>query len=74
MIKMSTKVLTIASAAVILMTSVVVKAADEMKPFILASTGVGKVADTVNDVKEALTGNGFTIAGEYSPYETAHIL
>ena len=74
MIKMSTKVLSIAAAAVILMTSMVVKAADEMKPFILASTGVGTVADTVSDVKEALTGNGFTIAGEYSPYETAHII
>ena len=74
MIKLNTKTLSIAAAAVIGMASMVANAAGEMKPFILASTGSGAVADKVADVKKSLTDNGFEVAGEYSPYENAHII
>ncbi len=74
MIKVSTKVLAVTAAAVMSMASMVANAADEMKPFILGSTGVGAVADKVADVKKSLADNGFTVVGEYSPYETAHII
>jgi hypothetical protein len=74
MIKVNTKMLSIAAAAVISMASMVVNAAGEMKPFILASTATGAVADKVADVKKSLTDNGFEVAGEYSPYESAHII
>lgn len=74
MIKVNTKMLSIAAAAVISMASMVANAAGEMKPFILASTATGAVADKVADVKKSLTDNGFEVVGEYSPYESAHII
>jgi len=74
MMKISTKLLAVTAAAVIGAASFVANAAGEMKPFILASTGPGSVADKVADVKKSLTDNGFTVAGEYAPYETAHII
>ncbi len=82
MIKM--KILTIMAAVIMTMVSTVASAADntaadktaagEMKPFILGSTGGGTVADTVAEVKKSLIDNGFTVAGEYSPYEAAHVI
>ena len=74
MMKVSTRMLAIAAAAVFSMASMVANAADEMKPFFLGSTATGAVADQVAGVKKSLTDNGFTVAGEYSPYETAHII
>ncbi len=74
MIKVSAKMLVVTAAAVMSMASMVANAAGEMKPFILGSTGTGAVADKVADVKKSLTDNGFAVAGEYSPYETAHII
>ncbi len=74
MIKVNTKMLSIAAAAVLSMASMVANAASEMKPFILGSTGTGAVADKVADVKKSLTDNGFEVVGEYSPYESAHII
>ena len=74
MIRTSTKVLAVTAAAVMSMASMVANAAGEMKPFILGSTGTGAVADKVAEVKNSLTGSGFEVVGEYSPYETAHII
>jgi len=74
MIKTSTKMLAVTAIAVMSMASMVANAAGEMKPFILGSTGTGAVADKVADVKKSLTDNGFEVAGEYSPYEAAHII
>ncbi len=74
MIKVNTKLLAVAAAAVISMASMVANAAAEMKPFILGSTGSGAVADKVAGVKKSLTDNGFEVVGEYSPYATAHII
>ena len=47
MIKVSTKLLSIAAAAVIGMASMAANAAGEMKPFILASTGVTMISNSV---------------------------
>jgi len=74
MIKMNTKMLAVAAAAVMSMASMVANAAGEMKPFILGSTATGSVGDKIAGVKKSLTDNGFEVVGEYSPYETAHII
>ncbi len=74
MIKVSTKMLAVTAAAVMSIASMAVNAAGEMKPFILGSTATGAVADQVDGVKKSLTDNGFEVVGEYSPYETAHII
>ncbi len=74
MIKVSSRMLAVTAAAVIGMASMAVNAAAEMKPFFLASTSAGTVADKIADVKSSLTSNGFEVVGEYSPYPTAHII
>lgn len=48
---------------------------DELfKPFVLASRGPGDLVAKTNAAKAALTANGFTIVGTYSPYPAANIL
>lgn len=48
---------------------------DELfKPFVLASKGPGNLAAKTEAAKTALTANGFTIVGTYSPYPAATIL
>ena len=74
MIRVNTKLLAVTAAAVMSMASMVANAAAEMKPFILGSTSTGAVADKVAGVKKSLTDNGFEVVGEYSPYETAHVI
>lgn len=74
MIKVNSKMLAITAAAVMSVASMVANAADTMKPFFLGSTGSGSVADKIAEVKSSLTGNGFEVVGEYSPYENAHII
>lgn len=50
--------------------------ADEelLKPFVLASKGPGVLAAKIDASKSALTANGFTIVGTYTPYPNATIL
>ncbi len=74
MIKVNTKVLAVTAAAVMSMASMAANAAGEMKPFFLGSTTTGSVGDKVEGVKKSLTDNGFEVVGEYSPYESAHII
>lgn len=74
MIKVNSRWLAYMAAAVFGAASMAVQAAADMKPFVLASTSSGQVADKIDGVKKALKGNGFEIAGEYSPYATAHII
>ena len=64
----------IAAAAIVGFSSMIANAADEMKPFILGSTGTGDVASKVADAKKSLEGNGFEIVGEYAPYPDADII
>ena len=74
MIKVNAKTFAIIAAAVLSLATMAVNAAGEMKPFVLASMAPGAIADNVTEVKKSLTGNGFEVVGEYSPYETAHII
>ncbi len=74
MIQVKSKWLASVVATVLGFAAVVAQAEAEMKPFILGSTSGGAVADKVADVKKSLQDNGFEIAGDYSPYDTAHII
>ena len=74
MIQVKSKWLAGMAATILGLAAVVAQAEAEMKPFILGSTGGGSVADKVADVKKSLQDNGFEIAGDYSPYQTAHII
>jgi hypothetical protein len=49
-------------------------AADRYLPFILAYKGPGDFEAKIAEVKQSLEGAGFTIAGDYVPYENAHIV
>lgn len=52
-----------------------VQAADAiLKPFVLASKSAGTVAEKSAQVKTALAAAGFTVAGEYAPYNGANII
>jgi hypothetical protein len=44
------------------------------KPFVLASTSAGTVAEKTVQVKSALTTAGFTVVGEYAPFDGANII
>lgn len=51
------------------------QAADALlKPFVLASKGAGTVDEKIAQTKTALTGAGFSVVGEYSPYADAQVL
>lgn len=45
-----------------------------LKPFVLASKGAGTVAEKAEQAKAALSGAGFSVVGNYSPYADAQIL
>ena len=45
-----------------------------LKPFILAAKGPGTVAEKTEATKAALTANGFTVVGSYSPYANATVV
>jgi hypothetical protein len=45
-----------------------------LKPFVLASKGPGNLASKTEAAKAALTANGFTVVGTYTPYPTATII
>lgn len=62
------------AAALFSISSMAMAADVEMKPFILGSTGAGDVASKAAATKQSLEANGFEIAGEYSPYDGAHII
>jgi len=47
---------------------------DILMPFVLASTSTGDVASVSSEVKSKLTGAGFEVVGEYSPYAGADII
>lgn len=62
-------------AAVLAVAMVGVAVADStLKPFVLAFTTSGSVDEVAADVKSKLTGAGFEIAGEYSPYADALVI
>lgn len=62
-------------SALLLFVTIGAQAADaKLKPFVLASRGEGTVAEKVEQTKVALSGAGFSIAGDYSPYPEAQVL
>lgn len=46
----------------------------KMKPFVLAMKGAGTVNDVVGDITAKLQSAGFTVAGDYAPFDGAHVL
>jgi len=48
--------------------------AEDLKPFVLGKTVSGEMSAAAAETKAALEGQGFTIAGEYSPYPDAHVI
>ncbi|MGA8863595.1 MAG: hypothetical protein WBM09_09755 [Gallionella sp.] len=46
----------------------------KLKPFVLASTGTGTIAEKAGQAKAALIAGGFAVVGDYSPYADAEIL
>ncbi len=48
--------------------------AEVLMPFVLAGTSSGDVASVSAEVKSKLTGNGFQVVGEYSPYADSNII
>ncbi|MBI3902016.1 MAG: hypothetical protein HY306_03600 [Nitrosomonadales bacterium] len=62
-------------AATLLFGANAVLADDELiKPFVLGSKGSGTVAEKAAAARTALAANGFTVAGEYSPYPDADVI
>lgn len=62
-------------SAVLLCVAIGVQAKDAIyKPFVLASTSAGTVAEKTVQVKSALTAAGFTVVGEYAPFDGANII
>jgi hypothetical protein len=49
-------------------------AGDVLMPFVLAGTASGDVASVSSEVKSKLTGAGFEVVGEYSPYADANVI
>jgi hypothetical protein len=45
-----------------------------LKPFVLAAKGAGTVAEKTEQARAALSGAGFAVVGNYSPYADAQIL
>ena len=66
--------LTAALMAVTIFGLSAVQAEVYLKPFINATNAPGDLAATLAKTKSALTGGGFEIAGEYSPWAGAHVI
>ena len=47
---------------------------ETLKPFVLVSDEAADLSTVVDSTKNKLTAGGFTLAGEYSPYEDAHVI
>ncbi|HCI12827.1 MAG: hypothetical protein A2063_02945 [Gallionellales bacterium GWA2_60_142] len=62
-------------SALLMFVSTGAQAADALlKPFVLGSKGAGTVAEKTAQTKSALSGAGFAVVGEYSPYAGANII
>lgn len=68
------KTLFLAALALISINTAIAADDEVLKPFVLASKGAGDVAAKSAAATAALTANGFTIVGTYSPYPAANIL
>ena len=50
------------------------QAEEKLKPFVLASVSDTPVAQQVEATRSALTGAGFSVLGEYAPFDDAHVI
>ena len=58
-----------------LTTAVPLQAAEDVKPFVLASNiAGGDLSSTIADTRNKLQSAGFEIIGQYSPYQNAEII
>jgi len=64
----------ISAIVVLCMTFATAHAQDKFKPFVLGSVSSGDFDRKINETKAALTQQGFSIVGEYTPYENAHVI
>jgi len=64
----------LAALSVVLAPWTVQAASDDLQPYVLASNAAGSVDASVTAVKAALTGAGFEVVGDYSPYTGAHVV
>jgi len=62
------------SALLLFSTGNVVAEDEKLKPFILGFKGAGTVVEKAEQAKVDLAARGFTVVGNYSPYEDATIL
>jgi hypothetical protein len=60
--------------AAALMSASTVVVAEDLKPFVLASSAAGSLQGAVDSTRSALKGAGFEVVGEYSPYANAHVI
>ncbi|MCK5576524.1 MAG: hypothetical protein KAI28_11960 [Sphingomonadales bacterium] len=49
-------------------------AVERLRPYIMAEKSTGDMMAKVDDVRAKLVAAGYDVAGEYSPYETSHII
>ena len=49
-------------------------AADTLQPYVLGRVSTAGWEETIQSVKDALVGQGFEVAGEYSPYDGAYVV
>jgi len=57
-----------------LMAGLATQAADSLRPYVMATAGTGDLAKDVVAVTDKLTAAGFTVVGDYSPYNNAHVI
>jgi hypothetical protein len=74
---MSIKKVSVLAAVLSVFLIVVISAGAEdlkLKPYVLAWTGAGTIDKKLGELKNAVSGQGFQVVGEYSPYKGAHIV
>jgi hypothetical protein len=64
----------ISAIVVLCMAFATAHAQDKFKPFVLGSVSSGDFDRKINETKAALTQQGFSIVGEYTPYANAHVI
>ncbi len=72
--KQAFKMLSLASLLLVLALGTALADDVLLKPFVLGSRGPGSVAEKAASVKTALTAQGFSVAGEYSPFPDADVI
>ncbi len=67
-------ILAVISFVLVLAGSAAAAGGGALKPFILGSSGPGTIDEKLEEVKTALTGQGFEVVGSYAPYAGARVV